>query len=190
MEEIQNEEMEQAPSPVQHAIKFGAILGMVSAILTILLYVIDPSLLINIWLGLGLLLLYLGLVVYGGISYRNEIGGYIDFGPAYLHGFIVLVVMGLISLAVNLLLHNVIDPNLKDTLVEASIEQTTQMMEKFGAPTDAMDEALENQRESMTAQFSLMGQLKGGLFAIIGYAVVALITGLIVRRREQVADVV
>ncbi len=190
MEELQNEELEQAPSPIQHAVKFGAIVGMVSAIFTLLLYVIDPPLLTNMWLGFGLLAVFLGLVIYGGITFRKEIGGYIDFGPAYLHGFIVLVTMGVISLVVNLLLHNVVDPTLKDTLTEAAIEQSVQLMEKFGAPQDAIDEAIEQQREGMEAQFTTIGQLKGAMWAIVGYAVIALITGLVVRRREQVSDVV
>jgi len=189
MEDEQIEEVEQVKTPLQHAVKFGGIVGMVSAILTILLYVIDPALMVNMWLGLSLLAIFLGLVIYGGISYRKEIGGYIEFGPAYIHGFVVLVIMGIIGLAINLLLHNVIDTSLKDTLTEVSLEQTGNMMEKFGAPQDAIDEALEEQRGKAEDQFSNMGLLKGFFIGIIAYAVIALITGLIVRRREKVSDV-
>jgi len=187
MEDLENEETEQK-TPIQHALKFGLILGMVSAIFTLLLYVIDPTLMVNMWMLL-LLLVFIGLVVYGGISYRKEIGGYIDFGPAYIHGFTVLVIMGIIGLAMNLLMYNVVDPNLKDTLTEATIEQTRSMMERFGAPEDSIDEALENAQADTEDRFSNMGLIKSFLYGIIAYAVIALITALIVRRREKVSDV-
>jgi len=189
MEDLQSKEIEERQGPIQHALKFGAIVGMISAIFTILLYVIDPALMINMWIGLSLLVVFLGIVIYGGITYRNEIGGYIDFGPAYIHGFIVLLTMGIIGLAVNLLLHNVIDTTLKDTLTEAGIEQSIQLMEKFGAPQEAIDDAIEKQREDMENQFTNIGILKSTMYGIIAYAVIALITGLIVRRREKLSDV-
>jgi len=188
MEDLQNEELEAPKTPLQHAVKFGLILGMVSAIVTLLLYVIDPTLMVNVWMLL-LLLVFIGLVIYGGISYRNEIGGYIDFGPAYIHGFTVLVVMGVIGLLMNLLMYNVVDTSLADTLTEASIEQTRGMMENFGAPEDAIDEALEKAEADAAASFTNFGLIKSFFISLIVYAVIALITALIVRRREKVSDV-
>ncbi len=190
VEEDEYEEMEQPKTPLQHAVKFGAIIGMISAIITILLYVISPALMINIWIGLSLLIIFLGLVIYGGISYRKEIGGYIDFWPAYIHGFMVLLTIGIIGLIVNLLMHNLVDTTLKETLTDASLEQTGRIMEWFGVPQDAIDDELEQQREKVEKQFTNAGMLKGLLYGIIAYAVIALITGLIVRKREKLPDVV
>jgi len=187
-EELQNEETASATSPIQHAAKFGAILGVIGAIITLLLYVINPALLINVWM-LALLLVYIVLVVYGGITYRKEIGGYIDFGPAYLHGFVTFVVMGLISLMINFLLYNIVDSSLPEVLTDASMEQTASMMEKFGAPESAIEEAMEQQRPEIEAGFTNFGLIKGFFTSLIFYAVISLITGLIVRRREKVSDV-
>jgi uncharacterized membrane protein len=188
MEDLENEELEQPKTPLQHAVKFGLILGMVGAVITLLLYVIDPTLLVNIWMLL-LLLLFMGLVVYGGITYRKEIGGYIDFGPAYIHGFTVFVMMGVIGLAVNFLLYNVVDPNLPETLTEASVENARGMMERFGAPADSIDEALEQTRTDTEASFTNFGLIKSFLISLIVYAVLTLITALIVRRQEKVSDI-
>lgn len=189
MEEEQYEEIDEAKTPVQHALKFGLIIGMAGAIINILIYVIDPTYLANMWYGITMLVIFLGLVIYGGLSYRKEIGGYIDFGPAYIHGFTTFVIMGIIGLALNLLLHNVIDPNLGETLTDASIEQTAKMMESFGLSGDQLDEALEEQRGTMEDQFTNAGIIKGFFISLIVYAVIALITGLVVRRREKVSDV-
>jgi energy-coupling factor transporter transmembrane protein EcfT len=189
MEDLENDELEQPTTPVQHAVKFGLILGMVSAIITVLAYVIDPTYLANMWFGFTMLFLFFGLVIYGGISYRKEIGGFMDFGPAYVHGFVVFVMIGIIGLVMNMLMHNVIDPNLKETLIESSTEQATSMMEGFGLSGDALDEAMEKQRESMEDQFSNGGMVKGFFISLLVYAVIALITGLIVRKREKISDV-
>ena len=188
MEDIQNEEMEQK-TPLQHALRFGAILGVISAIFTLLLYVIDATLMVSVW-NLLLLLVFLGLVVYGGITYRKEVGGYLDFGPAYIHGFVTLITMSVIGIVIALLLYFVIDPTLPETLTEASLEQSASFAERFGAPQDAVDQMIEDQREQTAAQFTLAGQLKGFGIQIIVNAILALITGLIVRRREKVSDVV
>jgi ABC-type multidrug transport system permease subunit len=97
--------------------------------------------------------------------------------------------IGIIGLVMNMLMHNVIDPNLKETLIESSIEQATSMMEGFGVSGDALDEAMEKERESMEDQFSNGGMVKGFFISLLVYAVIALITGLIVRRREKISDV-
>ena len=63
MEDLENEELEEAKTPLQHGLKFGLILGMVSAIITILIYVIDPTLLANKWFGIIMIYVFFGLVV-------------------------------------------------------------------------------------------------------------------------------
>jgi uncharacterized membrane protein len=188
MEDLENEEFEETKTPLQHALKFGLILGMVGAVINLLLYVIDPTYMVSMWMLL-LLLLFMGLIVYGGISYRNEIGGYINFGPAYIHGFSVFVVMGLIGLAVNFLMYNVVDTSLPEILTDASAEQARSMAESFGATGDTLDEVVENARTDAAGQFSTFGLIKGFLISLIVYAVLSLITALIVRKQEKVSDI-
>jgi len=188
MEDLENDELEEQTTPIQHAVKFGLILGIVGAIITLLIYAIDPTLLVNVWMIL-LLLVFMGLVVYGGITYRNEIGGYINFGPAYIHGLTTFVMMGLIGLIMNLLMYNVIDTSLAETLTEASIEQARSMAESFGASGDALDEAMEQAETDTAAGFTNSGLIKNFLISLIVYAVLSLITALIVRRQEKISDV-
>ena len=188
MENEENEEMEQPKTVVQHAVKFGLILGIAGAILNLLLYVIDPTLLVNIWMLL-LLFVFMGLVVYGGINYRKEIGGYINFGPAFIHGFTVFVMMGLIGLIFNLLMYNIIDSSLAETLTDASVEQAQSMAEGFGASGDVLDEAMEKARTDSAASFTNFGLFKSFLISLIVYAVLSLITGLIVRKQEKISDI-
>jgi hypothetical protein len=189
MEEQQNEEVQEKKSPIQHALKWGLIVGVIGAILTLLLYVMGPEYMVKWWVGLISLALFIGLVIYGGITYRNEIGGYMDFGPAFMHGFITLAIAGIVGTIFNLVLYTVVDPNLPEALTEATVEQAMSMAEGFGAPAEALEEAAENARTQAEGQFSATGLVKQYFIGLIIYAVLALITGLIVRRKEKVSDV-
>ena len=189
MEEQQNEELQETKSPIQHALRFGVVVGVIGAIITLLLYVAGPAMMVKWWVGLLSLAVFIGLVIYGGISYRKEIGGYMDFGPAFMHGFVTLAVAGLIGTIINLLLYTVVDPTLPEALTEAAVEQAMSMAEGLGAPPEALDQAAENAREQTEGQFSAGGLMKQYGIGLIIYAVLSLITGLIVRRKEKVSDV-
>lgn len=189
MEDQQNEELQEKKTPVQHALKWGLVVGVIGAIITLLLYVMGPATMVKWWVGLLSLAVFLGLVIYGGINYRKEIGGYMDFGPAFIHGFVTLAVAGLIGTILNLLLYTVVDPTLPEALSEAAVEQAMSMAEGFGASGDALDQAAENARAQTEGQFSAGGLLKQYFIGLIIYAVISLITGLIVRRKEKVSDV-
>jgi len=183
--EEENEQM----TVMQNALRMGVILGVVSIILSLIFYLIDPALFAKWWLNLSILLGVIIAVVVIGINYRKSIGGFMSFGDAFKHGFIILLTFGVLSGAFTILLFQVIDPDLKTVVIDASIEQTTAMMENFGAPEDSIEEALEEAEVSMEESFSLIGQLKGQLWAIIFYAVLSLITGLIVRKQEKISDI-
>jgi hypothetical protein len=173
-----------APSLLNHAAKWGAILSAISILVVMLLYVVDYTLMAGFTFIIIIMVVGLGFVIYAGINYRNEIGGYIPFGKAFLHGLIVFAVSGAISTIFNLLLYNVIDPDLPANLTEAIIENTRSTMERFGAPSDSIDEALDKMREDMPKNFSTFGVIKNFFTGMIWYAILSLITGLIVRKNQ------
>lgn len=171
-----------------HSLRWGLIVGLISGILSFILYAVDYSLLADWKVGLFLLAIYIGLTIYAGISYRKETGPYLSFGKAYQHGLIIFICSGLIATVFNILLFQVIDPDLGGKVTEVAIENTAEMMNNFGAPPDQIDKALDDTRERMTNQYTLLGQIKGYGYIIIVSAVFALITGLIVRKPEPVFD--
>jgi hypothetical protein len=170
-----------------HAIRWGGILGAVSILITMTLYAVDYSLMVQLKTLFISLLIYLGLVIYAGINYRNSIGGFLSFGKAFQHGFLVLAISALISTIFNILLYTAIDPELPQKLTDASIENTRQMMENFGAPEDQVDEALEQARERSNDQFSVGGLALGYVWILVFSAIMALISGLIVKKNEPEA---
>jgi hypothetical protein len=174
----------QAPTLFQHATKFGIIMGAVAIAITFVLYAIDYSMLADWKVGILILVAYIAVVIYAGINYRNEIGGFIPYGKAFQHGFIALAIAGLISVAGNIILYTVVDPELPEKLTEAAIEKTGEMLQGFGTPEDAIDEQMEKMREEMPANFGVVGLLKGYLWGLIFYAIVAAISGLVVRKNQ------
>jgi hypothetical protein len=174
----------ESPTLMQHAIKFGAIMGAVGFVLTLLLYAVDYTLLADWKIGLLILAVFIGFVIYAGINYRGQIGGFINYGKAFQHAFIALAIAGLIGVLGNMLLYTVIDPELPTKLADAAVEKTAAMLESFGTPEEAIDEAVEKMKDEMPSKFGPVGLLTGYLWALIFYAVIAAISGLVVRKNQ------
>ncbi|WP_420575903.1 DUF4199 domain-containing protein [Ekhidna sp.] len=166
-----------------HAIKSGLIVGVIGIVLTLLIYIVNAALLVSMWM-LVFFIIFIGLVCYFGIQHRNEIGGYMSFGKAWVYSMQVLIAAGILSTIFNLLLYNVIDPELPSMLADQSVENAESMMRKFGMPEDQMDEALEKTRTDTLDRFTVSGSLMGFLWGLIVYAILSLITGAIIKKKE------
>lgn len=170
----------------KESIKSGLLLGAISIAITMLVYVIDTELMVKWWFGLLSLGLSIFLVSYFGIKYRNEeTDGFLSFGKAYVYSFTVIVVSAIVSTLFTFLLYSVIDPELPQTLSDASYEQSLEMMRSFGADPDSIDdETLDKMREQSDKQFSIPGLAKGFIWVIVGCAIISLITGAIIKKKE------
>lgn len=176
-----------APTLMQHAIRWGLITAAVSIIYTMLLYVVDYTLMVQLKFLFLALAVYLGITIYAGIDYRKSIGGFLAYGKAWQHGFMILALSGLIASIFSLLLYNVIDTELPQKLTDASMENTRAMMEGFGAPEDSIDEAMEKAKESTAKQFTVGGIAMGYIYIAIFSAIMALISAIFVRKNQPVA---
>ena len=184
---MENQEVQPQPaSLINHAVKNGVILGVISILLVVVVYAVDLTFLATLkFLGI-ILVLGLGYVIYAGINYRSEVGGYLGYGKAFMHGFILLAVSGLIGTAFNILLYHVVDPELPAKLTEAIIRNTEEMMAGFGTPQETIDQTIDGLRVEMPGNFSIGGLLYGYVKAMIWYCIIALITSLIVRKNESI----
>jgi hypothetical protein len=165
-----------------HAIKWGIILGVIAVVITLLLYIVDYSYLADWKVGIFTLLLFLGCVIYAGINYRSQVGGYLPYGKAFQHGFVLLATAGLIHIVFAIILHNVIDPELPQKITDATIEKTSEMLAGFGMQEDKIEEQLDKMREDMPERFTPGGQLISYLWALILYAVVSAVSSLFVKK--------
>jgi hypothetical protein len=180
---------EQAQSPFQAAVKPGVTIGLIALVLTYLAYFIDSTLLASGWFGLFSIVIFFVLIIYFGRQYRTDIGGFISFGTAFNFSFITILISGVVSFLGQILLFHVIDPDLPKVLADLTFENSLSMMEKFGADPDTLNpEQLDEIRKQSDSSFTLGGQLKGFGFVLIGYAIIALILGAILKKRDKSLD--
>jgi hypothetical protein len=178
--------MEEQQSPFQAAVKPGITMGLVSLAVTFIAYFIDSTLLASGWFALVALVIFVGLIIYFGREYRNELGGYMTFGTAFNFSFIAILVSGIIGLIGQLLLFNVVDPELPGVLADLTFSTQMSFMEKIGQNPDNMDpKVLQQMKESSVSQFTPLGQLKGFGIGIIFYAIIALILGAILKKKDK-----
>jgi hypothetical protein len=175
-----------APTLMSHAIKWGGINAAVSVILTMLLYAIDYTLLVQLKVLFIFLGVYFGIAIYAGFDYRKSIGGFLSYGKAFQHGYLIFIISGLIATVFSLLLYFVIDPELPEKLTDASIENTRAMLEGFGTPEDAIDNALDQAKEATAKQFTPTGIALGYVRILVVSAVMALISAIFVRKNQPV----
>ncbi len=72
-------------------------------------------------------------------------------------------------------------------LTDVSVQNAEEMMRKFGMPEgQQMDEAIEKARIDAAARYTLGGLALGYVWALIGCAVFALISGAIVKKKQPV----
>jgi hypothetical protein len=178
--------MEEQQSPFQAAVKPGITMGLVSLAVTFIAYFIDSTLLASGWFALVALVIFVGLIIYFGREYRNELGGYMTFGTAFNFSFIAILVSGIIGLIGQLLLFNVVDPELPGVLADLAYKTQLSFVEKLGQSPDNLDpKILQDMKETSDSQFTPLGQLKGFGIGIIFYAIIALILGAILKKKDK-----
>jgi hypothetical protein len=182
MESTTQETTVQGQDLFKHALRFGAIMGGISIVITLLIYAIDYTLMAGFSFGILMLVYSLGMVIYGGINYRKEIGGYLSYGKAFQHGYVTMLVAGILGTVFSILLYTVIDPDLPQNLTDAIVANTESMMQRFGAPEEAIETQLDELRRDTPARFSALGVLKQFGWGLLIYAVISAITSLFVRR--------
>ena len=167
------------------ALRSGLILGLFSIVMTVLIYIISATLLGDWKTGLGIAAISIFLVAYFGRKYRNEENdGFMSFKESFLYSYVVLFVSSIVSAAFLILLYEVIDPELPKILSDQAIENTEKMMRNFGAPEEAIEEALEKVENEMPANFSAIGIMKNSWVYFITSAVFALIASLFIKKSK------
>jgi len=166
---------EQAKAPFwKPALMYGAILGLVSVLISLVFYFIGMATVY--WTIYVIMLVSLVLLVYLMIQYRNvHLGGYASFGQIFL---MVLVSAGIfatiISAVYTYLLYTVIDPGLVDQMRIVAEEK---IMSNSRIPESMYDDIMERMEKSMTVGYMIKISLIVGplVNAVIGLIIAAFI---------------
>jgi Protein of unknown function (DUF4199) len=169
------------------SVKWGAIGAAAVIFYSIILYVVDSSLLVSTWaalLGLGVLIFVL---VMGVKEVRTAQEGFISLSEALFTAFLIYVIASFLNSVFNYVLFNWIDPNLPILLKEKAIETTVEMMQKFGGSEEDINKVLEQMDKDMdlgSASNLFWNFLKGSAFGFI----IAFIIALILKKKRPVFE--
>jgi len=166
-------------SPFPTALRYGLIGGLIGVALGIIWYLADMNMMLGMGIGLLSFIIYIIMIVLAIRAHRDkDLGGYISLGRCVGVGVIVITVTALMGLLWNVMLYQLIDPD----IAEKMAEKTAEMMEGFDVPEDQIDEARENIKESS----GLGKQIKNTLWVPVFGAVVSLIAGLIMKKSRPI----
>ncbi|PDS24156.1 DUF4199 domain-containing protein [Flavobacterium branchiophilum] len=157
----------------KNGITFGILSGLFSVLMTTIIYVVNTNWFTSWWAGVfGFTVsIIIGIVLLS--KTQKEFKGDYSFKSAFTTFFICSLVSIFIAVIFNIILFNFIDPELKITLKQNIMKMTVETMQKFGARSSDINEAIKKMKES--DQFSVIEQLKGTFFSIIIYSIIGLI---------------
>ena len=167
-----------------NGIKFGLIISSISILYSMSAYLFDEELFANFWMGAIILISFFALMLVSVVSTKNQLGGYITFKEAFSAFAFTGIVNIAITLMFNILLFHVIDTELAGRIVELTVEKTGEMMEKFGTPDEAIDEALDGIREG--DNYAIGSLFKGSLYSIIFIAILGAVVAAFMKRPKPI----
>jgi hypothetical protein len=178
--------MEKAKNDIwQFTMTYGAILGIIMVIVSVLLYLLG-LMKFNILMSVVIFLINVGILVtvvfIGTKRYRDDmLGGYIDYGKAFLVGMLIVVFSSVLTTFYNIVFNTFIDPDYYDRTIEAAKEWTGNFMYSKGVPEEQIDQALEQM--SSREKPSVVSMIFGGIVTgAIGGAIISLITAAILKK--------
>ena len=162
------------------SINSGLYLGAILSILVVLVYAIKLDLFTEWWLGIITLLIVVVYSTMNALKVRKLLGGFINFKKAFGAYFITMAIGTFIVTVVSILIFSFIDPEAAQYLNEQILLLTKQTMERFGAPAEAIEKALENAAD--VDNFSVGMQTQSYFFRLALYTVFGLIIALVVKK--------
>ncbi|MEK6476684.1 DUF4199 domain-containing protein [Catalinimonas sp. 4WD22] len=168
---------------MNHDLKYGLILGIISIVISASIVIIDYSLLASAWwIGIVNIVITIGILIYAGYQLRAENEGILLFKNAFLSTWLIIVIAGALSTIYSIIQYHVLTPELPAQIQEAIINQTASMMEQFGTDDQTIDEMVAKLESDNS--FSINNLLESFLYtSILGGAVLAMIVGLIVKKK-------
>ena len=154
---------------------YGMYLGLALTLWTVIAYVIDLELMVNLWLNLLVLpVVIIGFGVVSTAKSKHILGGFLSF---------ITIALGIgISFAVSIILFNYIDTEAAITIKEIAVEKTIAMMEGFNAPPDQIAkqvEAMEN-----NDLFSFKSQIFQIAQSLVFFTIIGLIVAAIMKKSK------
>ncbi|NRR90532.1 DUF4199 domain-containing protein [Winogradskyella undariae] len=165
------------------AINYGLYLALIISSFTIIGYAVYLDLFTQWWYGITQMLLVIVFGIISSINAKKLLGGFISFKEAFSAFFITIAIGTLIPALIGFVIFNIVDPEAAVILQEKIINSQIAMMSNFGAPQEAVDQAME-QMQAEDSFFSLANTIKTNAYQLVAYSVIGLIVALATKRKD------
>jgi hypothetical protein len=164
------------------AVQYGLYLALILSSLTVIGYAVYLDLFTKWWFGISQLLLVIIFGIMSTIKARKMMQGFISFKNAFTAFFITVAIGIVIPALIGLVIFNFVDTEAAAILQEKIINSQLGMMENFGTPQEAIDQAITEIEN--TNQFAIGNLLQSLAFQFIFYAVIGLIVALVMKKSD------
>ncbi len=168
------------------ASKFGPIIAAIGITYTLIAYLVDMRLMVNMWAGMTLWLINFVLLIISVRTAKKMMGGFISFKNAFSTFLLTYVLATLLSTGFNMILFGVVDTNAAEELQELTIETSVSFMENFGTPESEIEKQVEAMEENNA--FALVNQVQGFFWGVIIYAILGLIVAAVMKKDKPVFE--
>jgi len=181
--------MEKKPTLLQHTLMYGAILGIVSIIMSLIMYIAGymPINLKRIMLTAVISIAITIIFVSAGMkSYRDKVlEGNISYGQAFVAGLLIVVFSAVLASIYNLIFNLVIDPDYMNRVMEATRNWTYDMMNNMGAPEGQIEDAMERFDRQQANMSQLKTFMQGIIWSVVFGAIISLIVAAFVKKSRN-----
>jgi len=162
-------------------VTYGLISGLASILFSLLLYLGGVKWFVNPIAYTGILI-PITIAVLAGLKQKKVQGGYLEFSDALKVVFACFVIGTVISTLFSYILFNFIDVPFREALTQETTMKMQEVMQKFGAPQDAIDKATEDALKGNN--FSFGKQMLGTAFYCIFWFIVSLIIAAVIKKKQ------
>ncbi|MCW2119776.1 DUF4199 domain-containing protein [Flavobacterium sp. 7A] len=165
----------------RNGITYGVITGITLSLITTLMYIVNLELFIAWWTTFLSFSIFIIVPVIMLIKTKADLKNNFPFKDAFTAYFITAMIGLFISVAFKMVLFNVIDPSIKTSLLDLTINYLKSTSDKFGVPAASLNEMIDNLRK--TDPFSIVEQLKGSVVNLFFCAILGVIMAAIFKSK-------
>lgn len=184
----QASETNSAVSAKTLALKYGLTWAAINIVIFLLLYYGTPQF-IGSWKQSVLqIVVGVGLAIYFTLEIRKQIGGFWGYREAISAIFILFIVPSVILFFFALIFGKWIDPGYNARIAEATLNTTTELLEKISTDQEMIDKTIEETELALEKQLnpSIGDVFKALGFSVLMYFIMAMIWAAIFKRERPV----
>ena len=170
------------------AFKYGLIWAAINIIILLLIYYAAPQL-IGTWKQSTVqMIVGIGLAIYFTLEIRKQIGGFWSYREAISTIFVLFITPSIIVFFFSLAFGKWIEPRYNDIISEATLNATTELMERMSSDQDMIDKTIAETEVALEKQLnpSFFDMFKSIGFSVLIYFIFSLIWAAIFKRDRPV----